>query len=77
MCLAGVRRRVAGAERLRRGGARRRLVAVPRFVPMPHRLLRETPKDGETASRETYKKARELGEGMVLGILQAQGVNVR
>ena len=40
------------------------------------RLLRETPMNGETASRETYKKARELGEGMVLGILQAQGVPI-
>ena len=40
------------------------------------RLLRETSKDGDTSTRETYKKAREHGEGMVLGILQAQGVPI-
>ncbi|HET9849543.1 MAG TPA: hypothetical protein VFR68_13425 [Candidatus Dormibacteraeota bacterium] len=40
------------------------------------RLLRETPGNGETSSRETFKKAREQSEGMVLGILQAQGVPI-
>jgi malate synthase len=40
------------------------------------RLLRENSQNGETGTRETFRKARELGEGMVLGVLQAQGVPI-
>src|SRR6266513_2840421 len=38
------------------------------------RLLREAPSDGGTSAADSYRRARDLGEGMVLGILQAQGV---
>ena len=38
------------------------------------RLLRETSTNGGTGSRETYRTAREQSEGMVLGVLQTQGV---
>jgi malate synthase len=41
------------------------------------RLLRESSTNGDAAAADTYRKARELGEGMVLGILEAQGVRVR
>ena len=40
------------------------------------RLLRENAQNGETGTRETFRKAREQGEGMVLGVLQAQGVPI-
>ena len=38
------------------------------------RLIRELPEAGDAA---TYREARERSEGMVLGILEAQGVTVR
>jgi malate synthase len=41
------------------------------------RLLRETPKNGETSSADSLRKAREESEGMVLGVLEEQGVAVR
>src|SRR5438105_6596179 len=41
------------------------------------RLLRESPTDGETGAADSFRKARDLSEGMVLGILQAQGVQIR
>jgi malate synthase len=41
------------------------------------RLLRETSQNGETGSRDTYKQARDQSEGMVLGILQAQGAPIK
>jgi len=41
------------------------------------RLLREAPSDGGTSAADSYRRARDLGEGMVLGILQAQGVQIR
>jgi malate synthase len=40
------------------------------------RLLREMPQNGDTGSANTYRKARELSEGMVLGVLQAQGAPI-
>jgi malate synthase len=40
------------------------------------RLLRETPKDGDTSSADSYRKARELSEGMVLGVLEEQGLKI-
>ncbi len=41
------------------------------------RLLRETPKDGDTSSADSYRRARELSEGLVLGVLEEQGVTIR
>jgi len=41
------------------------------------RLLRETPKNGETSSADSLRKARDESEGMVLGVLEEQGVTVR
>src|SRR5256714_5147974 len=41
------------------------------------RLLRESTTNGGTAAAESYRKARDLSEGMVLGILQEQGVQIR
>jgi malate synthase len=41
------------------------------------RLLRESSTNGDAASADTYRKARDQSEGMVLGILEAQGVRVR
>jgi malate synthase len=41
------------------------------------RLLRESSQNGDTGTRETYRNAREQGEGMVLGVLQEQGVAIR
>jgi len=41
------------------------------------RLLREAPGDGDTSAADSYRRARDLGEGMVLGILEAQGIRVR
>ena len=41
------------------------------------RLLRESSTNGDAGSRDTYTKARDQGEGMVLGILQSQGVSIR
>ena len=40
------------------------------------RLLRESSTNGEAGGADTYRKARDLSEGMVLGILQAQGVRI-
>jgi malate synthase len=40
------------------------------------RLQRETSHNGDVGTRETFRKARELGESMVLGVLQAQGAAV-
>jgi malate synthase len=40
------------------------------------RLQRESSKNGDTGTRETFRSAREQGEGMVLGVLQAQGVPI-
>ena len=40
------------------------------------RLLREMPQNGDTASADTYRKARQQSEGMVLGVLQAQGAPI-
>ena len=37
------------------------------------RLRRESSANGGAAVADTYRKARDLGEGMVLGILEAQG----
>ena len=41
------------------------------------RLLGETPANGERSSADSYRKAREIAEGMILGVLQAQGVSIR
>src|SRR3989441_8513594 len=41
-----------------------------------NRLLKQWPKN-EAGSAETMRQARDLAEGMVLGILEAQGVRVR
>src|SRR5256884_160542 len=41
------------------------------------RLLRETPKNGETASADSFRKAREQSEGMILGVLQEQGAPIK
>jgi malate synthase len=41
------------------------------------RLLRESVTKGDTAAADSYRNARDLSEGMVLGILQAQGVRIR
>ena len=41
------------------------------------RLLRESTTNGGTAAADSYRKARDLSEGMVLGVLQAQGVSLR
>jgi malate synthase len=38
------------------------------------RLLRESSTNGDAGAADSYRKARDLSEGMVLGILQAQGV---
>ena len=38
--------------------------------------VRETPKDGDTSSADSYRKARELSEGMVLGVLEEQGLKI-
>jgi hypothetical protein len=35
------------------------------------RLLREGGANGDSGSRDTYKRARDQSEGMVLGILQS------
>jgi len=40
-------------------------------------LLRETSQNGDSGSRDTYKKAKEASEGMVLGILQEQGAPIK
>jgi len=41
------------------------------------RLLRESSANGDAASADSFRKARDLGEGMIRGILQAQGVSIR
>src|SRR5438270_7239717 len=41
------------------------------------RLRRESSTNGDAAAAETYRKARDQGEGMVLGVLEAQGVQIR
>jgi hypothetical protein len=41
------------------------------------RLLREAPKSGGTSPADSYRKAREQSEGMILGVLEEQGVAVR
>jgi malate synthase len=41
------------------------------------RLLRESTTNGGTAAADSYRKARDLSEGMVLGILRAQGAPLR
>jgi malate synthase len=41
------------------------------------RLLREAPKNGEAASTDSYRKAREQSEGMILGVLQEQGASIK
>ena len=41
------------------------------------RLLRETPKNGETASADSFRQAREQSEGMILGVLQEQGAPIK
>jgi malate synthase len=41
------------------------------------RLLREMPANGETSSADTYRQARDIAEGLILGVLEAQGVRVR
>ena len=41
------------------------------------RLLREMPANGETSSADSYRQARDIAEGMILGVLEAQGVRVR
>jgi malate synthase len=40
-------------------------------------LLRESPTNGDRAAADTYRKARDQSEGMVLGVLQGQGVTLR
>jgi malate synthase len=40
------------------------------------RLVSQWPK-AEAGSKETMARARDLSEGMVLGILEAQGVRIR
>jgi len=40
------------------------------------RLLSETPKHGEASSADSYRKAREHSEGMILGVLQEQGAPI-
>jgi malate synthase len=40
------------------------------------RLLRETSKNGDSTSADSYRKAREQSEGMILGVLEEQGVKV-
>jgi malate synthase len=40
------------------------------------RLLREASKNGDTTSSDSYRKAREQSEGMILGVLEEQGVKV-
>jgi hypothetical protein len=41
------------------------------------RLLRESPANGDTDAADTYRRARDLSEGMVLGVLEAKGVPLR
>jgi malate synthase len=41
------------------------------------RLLRETSKNGDPSSADSYRRAREQSEGMILGVLQEQGVSIR
>ena len=41
------------------------------------RLLRESSTNGDEAAADSYRKARDQSEGMVLGVLEAQGVRVR
>jgi len=41
------------------------------------RLLRESPTNGDRVAADSYRKARDLSEGMVLGVLKAQGVPLR
>src|SRR5437660_9289886 len=41
------------------------------------RLLRESSTNGDKAAADSYRKARDQSEGMVLGVLEAQGVRVR
>ena len=41
------------------------------------RLLRETAKNGDPSSADSYRRAREQSEGMILGVLQEQGVSIR
>jgi len=41
------------------------------------RLLREAATNGDTAAAGSYRRARDLSEGMVLGTLEAQGVRIR
>jgi malate synthase len=38
------------------------------------RLVRETPANGEASTANTYRQARDIAEGMILGVLRAQGV---
>ena len=41
------------------------------------RLLRESSTDGGAAAADTFRTARDQSEGMVLGVLEAQGVRIR
>jgi malate synthase len=41
------------------------------------RLLRETAKNGDPSSADSYRRAREQSEGMILGVLEEQGVSIR
>ena len=41
------------------------------------RLLRESPTNGDTVAADSFRRARDLSEGMVLGTLEAQGVRIR
>src|SRR5205807_6070740 len=41
------------------------------------RLLGETPKNGEMASADSFRQAREQSEGMILGVLQEQGAPIK
>ena len=41
------------------------------------RLLRETTKNGDASLGDSYRKAREASEGMILGVLQEQGAPIK
>src|SRR3984893_17597133 len=41
------------------------------------RLLRETTKNGDASLGDSYRKAREQSEGMILGVLQEQGAPIK
>src|SRR5438309_4478979 len=41
------------------------------------RLLRETPKNGETASADSFRQAREHSERMIRAVLRAQGAPIK